>query len=71
MEKFYEINKGQEWWGYKHINGTYQVKRFFNASDIIEAYDSFFCEIIVGPFYADGREKALKIIKEKIENKKT
>lgn len=25
------------WWGYKHISGTYQAKRYFDKRDIDEA----------------------------------
>ncbi len=53
------------WWGYKHISGTYHVKRYFDKQDIDEAYQSPFCEKVVKPFFAKYREEALKIIKEK------
>ena len=52
------------WWGYKHTSGTYQAKRYFEQLDIMEAQESPFCEIVVGPFEASGREEALKIVKE-------
>lgn len=47
------------WWGYKHSNGGLQVKRYFDHRDIQEALQSPFCEIVKGPFEADGREDAL------------
>jgi len=53
-----------QWWGYKHISGTYQAKRYFDKRDIDEAYESEFCDIVVGPFLAENREEALKIIEE-------
>lgn len=53
------------WWGYKHVSGTYQAKRFFDKRDIQDAEESDFCEQVVRPFLAINREDALKIIKEK------
>jgi hypothetical protein len=50
------------WWGYKHISGTYQVKRYFDRRDIDDANESSFCEIVFPPFYAENREEALKQI---------
>lgn len=52
------------WWGYKHISGTYQTKRYFEPLDIIEANESPFCDIVVGPFPATDREDALNKVKE-------
>ena len=57
-------NNELKWWGYKHISGTYQAKRYFGELDIQEAYESPFCQEIVGPFMADGREDALQKVKE-------
>ena len=63
-----EENKN-EWWGYKHVSGTYQAKRYFGKLDIQEALESPFCEKVVGPFTAKDRDEALKIIKENTDNK--
>lgn len=52
------------WWGYKHTNGTYQVKRYFEPLDINEARQSPFCEKVTQPFEAESREDALKKIKK-------
>jgi len=60
----------QTWWGYKHISGTYQAKRFFEALDITEARQSPFCDIIVEPFEAKDRDEALEIIKLKADGLK-
>ena len=57
-----EQNKLQ-WWGYKHVSGTYQAKRYFDKQDIDEAYQSPFCDIVVGPFLASDRDEALVYIK--------
>ena len=51
------------WWGYKHISGTYQAKRYFKILDIQEAKESSFCETVVGPFEAKDRKEALEVIK--------
>lgn len=53
-----------EWWGYKHVSGTYQAKRYFGIEDIEEAKDSPFCDMVVGPFMAADRDEALKIVEE-------
>jgi hypothetical protein len=55
----------QLWWGYKHISGTYQAKRYFGPLDIQEAEESPFCDIVVGPFYAENRDEALVKVREK------
>lgn len=49
------------WWGYRHINGTIQVKRFFSHEDIREAKQSAFVSAVCGPFLAEGREHALRL----------
>ena len=51
------------WWGYKHQNGNYQVKRYFEPQDIREAQESTFCTCVSQPFRADDREDALNKIK--------
>lgn len=53
----------QLYWGYKHISGTYQAKRYFEPLDIQEANESPFCEAVTGPFEAETRDEALEIIK--------
>lgn len=53
-----------EWWGYLHVEGTLQVKRYFGPRDIKEAQESPFVDIVHGPFSADGREQALQILSE-------
>lgn len=52
------------WWGYLHINGTIQAKRFFSGLDVSEAMDSDFVLRVHGPFEAEGREEALKILSD-------
>jgi len=58
-----------QWWGYKHTEGTYQAKRYFEPLDIQEANESPFCEIVVGPFMAANRDEAIEIIKTMSEPK--
>jgi hypothetical protein len=53
------------WWGYKHTSGTYQTKRYFDRLDIQEAMESPFCEMVTGPFEAENRDEALKIVEQK------
>lgn len=53
-----------QWWGYRHVSGTYQAKRYFEPRDIQEARQSQFCETVVGPFLAEDRDEALKIVQE-------
>lgn len=50
------------WWGYRHVNGSVQAKRYFDRRDIQEAHESDFCAQVVGPFEADTREAALSIV---------
>lgn len=50
------------WWGYKHVHGTYQAKRYFDKRDLQEAYESDFVDQVVGPFEAINRDEALKIV---------
>ena len=52
------------WWGYKHISGTLQAKRYFDKLDTDEAESSPFVERVVYPFYAKDRDEALKHIEE-------
>lgn len=55
------------WWGYEHISGTHQAKRYFDKTgdlDIEDAYNSSLAKIVVGPFEANDRDEALKKVKE-------
>lgn len=54
------------WWGYKHVNGSLQVKRYFDLRDIEEARESSFVQYVTGPFDARDREHALQICKQKL-----
>lgn len=56
------------WWGYKHISGTYQAKRYFGPLDIQEAEESPFCDIVVKPFESTNRDEALEIVKQQTQN---
>lgn len=56
-----DLSDKQEWWGYQHTSGTYQVKRYYEARDIIEATESPFCKHVVGPFLATDRNEAFYI----------
>lgn len=52
------------WWGYLHVDGNIQVKRYFGDwSDILK--DVEYSDFVVGvfePFEAESREEAVRII---------
>ena len=52
------------WWGYRHINGTYQAKRLFSKEDISEADNSPMVEKTFGPFEAKDRDDAINQIQK-------
>ena len=54
------------WWGYKHVNGKYQAKRYFDQRDIQEAYESPFVDSVTNSFQAKDRNDALNIVKQKL-----
>ena len=47
------------WWGYIHVNGSIQVKRYFDKRDLEEAWESDFVYHVYGPFDAVDRDGAL------------
>jgi hypothetical protein len=57
------------WWGYRHVNGAYLVKRYFDDKDINEAITSDFCYAVAGPFEAQNRNEALAITEDKIRTR--
>jgi len=63
----FEIN---QWWGYKHLNGSIQVKIYWGEKDIEEARESRFCEKVLGPFTARSREEALLKLEQRLSKKK-
>ena len=53
------------WWGYRHISGSVQAKRFFRGegrASIEDAYESDFVAQVVEPFEAPSREAALQLV---------
>ena len=52
------------WWGYKHVSGTFQAKRYFDKRDTDEAEQSPCCEQVVYPFEAESRDEALDYIEK-------
>ena len=54
------------WWGYRHINGTLQVKRFFDYQDLNEARESDFVEIVSEIFEAENRQDALEKLAQRL-----
>jgi len=63
-----KITEGKNlWWGYKHINGNYQAKKYWgDKRDLEDAYESDFVDVVIEPFEAKDRKEALHIIKEQI-----
>jgi len=60
------MEEKNQWWGYKHVENTIHVKRYFDRQDIVEALSSDFVKSVAGPFYAVDREEAMRILKERI-----
>ena len=50
-----------EWWGYLHMNGSIQVKRYYDADDLKFALESDFVVRVCGPFDALNRFDAIEI----------
>ena len=63
------------WWGYLHVEGTIQAKRYFDRLDLEEAGESPFVKSYFGPFEAENREEALNILgnhfKERSKNEES
>lgn len=50
---------GQDWYGYRHVNGTLHVKRMFTTGDFKEASASDFVLYTIGPFQAKNKVDAM------------
>lgn len=55
------------WWGYLHKNDTVQVKRYFFGGDLADAFESPFVVRVCGPFEADDRDEAIRIITKALD----
>ena len=56
-----------EWWGYRHSNGSIQAKRWFGDElDLTEAAESPFVQRVSRPFQADNREQALELLESRV-----
>lgn len=57
------------WWGYLHVEGSIQVKRYHNnfPEDIEDARISPFVKQVFGPFQALDREEAIRTIQQMIQ----
>ena len=57
-----------KFWGYLHISGTIQIKRWFSDLDITEAKQSDFVKYVAGPIetddFAEARKKLTDMILE-------
>jgi len=52
------------WWGYRHVDGTLHLKRYFDVQDLIEARESPFVEVHTNKFEAPSREDAMIKLKK-------
>jgi len=57
-----------KWWGYLHVEGTLQVKRYFGPMDISEAQESPFVDIVAGPWECKNREEAIEKLKRAVNH---
>jgi hypothetical protein len=58
-----------EWYGYLHVNGSIHLKRYrpeLQRGDIDEAVESDFVSVVKGPFKAENREEAMKILRREL-----
>jgi hypothetical protein len=53
-----------EWYGYLHVDDSIHCKRYFDEDDINEVIESDFVFRVHGPFEAESRKEALKVLKE-------
>lgn len=61
----------QLWWGYKHVSGIYQTKRYNELQEIMNAQESDFCETVVGPFHAADIDEARQIVQSLVASMDT
>lgn len=59
------MHERDQWWGYRHTNGSVQAKRYHDPREIDDAVESDLVARVVMPFYADSREEALQIVADK------
>ena len=59
-----------DWWGYVHISGHIQVKRYFDRQDIIDAHKSPFVDEVFDVFKAKDRENAIEYIRNILDSRK-
>ena len=56
-----------KFWGYIHVNGQLQVKRYFDKQDIDEAKESPFVAKYFGPVEADNIDMATDLLKRALK----
>ena len=54
------------WYGYKHVNGSYQAKRYFDRRDLTDCQESDFVDSYTQPFEAENREDALAEVEKRL-----
>lgn len=57
------------WWGYRHQNGSLQLKRWFGDHKDYQddCYGNPFVLQVVPPFEADTRDEAMKYLGDKLK----
>ncbi len=63
MRKRTDRGRAPRYWGYRHENGTHQVRRYLShelsGGAMDDAYSSPFVVAVARPFEATGRQQAL------------
>lgn len=55
------------WYGYKHVNGGYQAKRYSDRRDLDKCQESDFVEAYTRPFEANNRQHALEETEKRLK----
>ena len=57
------------WWGYKHINGSLHLKRWFGEHEYYtgDCKNNEFINIVISPFKAESIEDAMGILLNKLK----
>jgi hypothetical protein len=54
------------WWGYKHVDDSIHVKRYFDPRDIEEAKESPFVFSVHGPWEVASRNEAIEQLRREL-----
>lgn len=63
------MNTEPEWWGYLHVSGSVQLKRWWgdHRDYTTDCQGNPFVKKVVPPFIAKSRDEALATLKTKLE----